>query len=37
MNKQYSVPIVAAILLAAITIVPTLQTASAATASSQNI
>jgi predicted peroxiredoxin len=37
MNKQYSVPIIVAILLAAITIIPTLQTANAATASSQNI
>jgi predicted peroxiredoxin len=37
MNKQYSAPIIAAILLAAITAIPTLQTASAATASSQNI
>lgn len=37
MNKQYSVPIITAILLAAITVIPTLQTANAATASSQNI
>lgn len=36
MNKQYSVPIVAAILLAAIAVIPALQTASAATASPQN-
>jgi predicted peroxiredoxin len=36
MNKQYSVPIIAAILLVAITTIPTLQTANAATASSQN-
>ncbi|MEM3063973.1 MAG: hypothetical protein QW177_01210 [Candidatus Nitrosotenuis sp.] len=37
MNKQYSVPIIAAILLAAITVIPTLQAASAATTSTQNI
>lgn len=36
MNKQYSVPIIAAILLVAITTIPTLQTANATTASSQN-
>lgn len=37
MNKQYSVPIIAAVLLAAITIIPAFQTASAATANPQNI
>ncbi|MEM3007117.1 MAG: DsrE family protein [Candidatus Nitrosotenuis sp.] len=37
MNKQYSVQIIAAILLATITAIPTFQTANAATASSQNI